>query len=425
MKDHIYIKGRKYISTKEASGVTGYVSDYVGQLSRLGKIRTTMVGHTRYIDEEDILNYGGSDSVYFEGNKYISTKKASEITGYSSDYVGQLSRRGAIKSTLVSNTRFVDENEILEYARIYKKEPPAFSELESEKFESKIFLEKEKSDLDVVDKIKKIFKKEPSERITEIDYLEDRAPLIPSLRKKFFDESDKTGKPLPSPFTKHQPFVSDAFFKKILSLVIAVSATIGPYVFYKSPYAGAAYDGATKVVQTIKFVGSEIAEMVKEKGSIILITDSVIYTKDFVKDFLKTEAEKILAQAIKSLPDEIKNVGAGKTAGGKIATFDDLAEGIYNAINSIFGIGKEKTAARYLAEQEKGEAEKIISEEKEKTTEKSTITRNKMRLLMKKALSDLPAGEIKVYGQGAMPVAGLRGADPAQVKTVAGLLQWM
>ena len=47
----------KYISSKQAAKITGYSSDYVGQLCRLGKVRSKRIGRDWMISERSILNY--------------------------------------------------------------------------------------------------------------------------------------------------------------------------------------------------------------------------------------------------------------------------------------------------------------------------------------------------------------------------------
>jgi len=61
-EDFIY-NGKKYISSKQASKVTGYTSDYIGQLCRGGKVEARRVGRSWFIAEESILNYEKEISV--------------------------------------------------------------------------------------------------------------------------------------------------------------------------------------------------------------------------------------------------------------------------------------------------------------------------------------------------------------------------
>jgi len=53
----IYLEGKKYISSKRAAKFTGYTHDYIGQLSRAGKVEGRVVGKTRFVEEDSILDY--------------------------------------------------------------------------------------------------------------------------------------------------------------------------------------------------------------------------------------------------------------------------------------------------------------------------------------------------------------------------------
>src|SRR3989344_5037333 len=57
MDGGLNIKGKKFISASQAAKITGYASDYVGQLSRAKKIDAQRIGRGWYVSEEDILNH--------------------------------------------------------------------------------------------------------------------------------------------------------------------------------------------------------------------------------------------------------------------------------------------------------------------------------------------------------------------------------
>lgn len=62
MKDSFIFEGKKYISAKRASGISGYSSDYVGQLCRGGKLECRMVGRTWFVSEESLYLHKASIS---------------------------------------------------------------------------------------------------------------------------------------------------------------------------------------------------------------------------------------------------------------------------------------------------------------------------------------------------------------------------
>ncbi len=51
------MKGKKYISASRAAELTGYASDYIGQLCRAKKIHASLVGRSWYVLESEILNH--------------------------------------------------------------------------------------------------------------------------------------------------------------------------------------------------------------------------------------------------------------------------------------------------------------------------------------------------------------------------------
>ncbi|MBI5126410.1 MAG: hypothetical protein HZA80_01435 [Candidatus Taylorbacteria bacterium] len=57
MHPEFIFEGKKYISAKSASLLTGYTSDYIGQLCRGSKIDSRRVGRVWFVAEQDILNY--------------------------------------------------------------------------------------------------------------------------------------------------------------------------------------------------------------------------------------------------------------------------------------------------------------------------------------------------------------------------------
>jgi len=70
----LYLKGKKYISATRAAEVTGYSSDYIGQLCRGKKITGNLVGRSWYVLEDEILDYKKKNFVAHK--KTLKTRKA-------------------------------------------------------------------------------------------------------------------------------------------------------------------------------------------------------------------------------------------------------------------------------------------------------------------------------------------------------------
>lgn len=60
--DELVISGKKYISSKRASEITGYAKDYIGQLARGGKVPATRIGRAWYVDEVALALHGSTES---------------------------------------------------------------------------------------------------------------------------------------------------------------------------------------------------------------------------------------------------------------------------------------------------------------------------------------------------------------------------
>ncbi|MBI5003522.1 hypothetical protein HZC00_00295 [Candidatus Kaiserbacteria bacterium] len=133
MSTDIILDEGKYISSKRASEMTGYAQDYIGQLSRGSLIDARRIGGLWYVSMDSLLAYKNkseevkqkvstdhvntfpdADSfVHLDGKEYISASRASKITGYNQDYVGQLARGGKVMSRQVGNRWYVDKSALL------------------------------------------------------------------------------------------------------------------------------------------------------------------------------------------------------------------------------------------------------------------------------------------------------------------------
>ncbi len=141
MSEDLILDIDKYISSKQASEITGYTQDYIGQLARGGNIDAQRIGGLWYISLESLSSHkekaedfkptpptaiqkfspDAEALVYFDGREYISASRASKLTGYHKDYVGQLARSGKVISRQVGNRWYVDRGGIL----LHKEEKDA------------------------------------------------------------------------------------------------------------------------------------------------------------------------------------------------------------------------------------------------------------------------------------------------------------
>ncbi len=133
MSDSVSIEGKEYISSKRAAELSGYKQDYIGQLSRAGQIDAQRIGGLWYVSMASLSAYKEKADEYkpeppardrtqsqdpdsfisFDGKDYVSAARASKITGYHQDYVGQLARSGKILSRQVGNRWYIQREELL------------------------------------------------------------------------------------------------------------------------------------------------------------------------------------------------------------------------------------------------------------------------------------------------------------------------
>lgn len=137
MADSIELEGKEYISSKRAARSCAYTQDYVGQLARAGHIDARRVSGLWYVHLESLQAYktnaeaykpeppkryqfAGSDPeslISFDGKDYISASRASRLTGYNVDYIGQLARAATVPARQVSNRWYVEREAILAHKR--------------------------------------------------------------------------------------------------------------------------------------------------------------------------------------------------------------------------------------------------------------------------------------------------------------------
>lgn len=66
MDDELIRDDTTFVSTRLASELVGYTSDYIGQLSRDGHINSIKVGRNRYVDRDDLISYADEHKTDFE-----------------------------------------------------------------------------------------------------------------------------------------------------------------------------------------------------------------------------------------------------------------------------------------------------------------------------------------------------------------------
>lgn len=120
------------------------------------------------------------DELIIGEKRYVSSKRAAEITGYAKDYVGQLCREGFVEAKMVGRSWYVLESSIHEH-RFGPEEAPAAASREAVE-----------EDVIVPEVQKPVYTWEPPKYVTEMPEMlpkADAAPVLPAA------ESAKKGSP--------------------------------------------------------------------------------------------------------------------------------------------------------------------------------------------------------------------------------------
>ncbi|MBM3261552.1 hypothetical protein FJY93_03980 [Candidatus Kaiserbacteria bacterium] len=136
MQANTLIESDDFVSSKRASESTGYAQDYIGQLARGGLIEARRMGGLWHVSMKSLLEYKDKADEYkpkqpihenhlpsadtfvnLDGKEYISANRASKITGYNQDYVGQLARAGKVLSKQVGSRWYVDKDNLLNHKK--------------------------------------------------------------------------------------------------------------------------------------------------------------------------------------------------------------------------------------------------------------------------------------------------------------------
>jgi len=78
-QNEVDFNGKTYISSKRASEMTGYTNDYIGQLARAGKIKAKMIGRTWFVETDSILKHKIANKLKYEQTPPLPSKYVSHL----------------------------------------------------------------------------------------------------------------------------------------------------------------------------------------------------------------------------------------------------------------------------------------------------------------------------------------------------------
>lgn len=220
MTEPVILKNKAYISAKDAAELTGYTSDYIGQLARAGQFDSQLVGRSRFVEKEGLLEYvrtstaEHSQTAEPKAEVFISTKEAAELTGYTSDYIGQLARGKKIPSKMVGRARLVGQTSLLNYA----KDSVSNTDVGGRKPHTK----------------SQVVEKKPAEKVST-EQKEETRPDLYGKEITFVPESNTYSiKPISAKEKREPFFVLPAdFLSRAVALIVAVIVVLGSFALYE------------------------------------------------------------------------------------------------------------------------------------------------------------------------------------------------
>ena len=210
--DELMIENRKFLSSKRAAEMTGYAQDYVGQLARMGKISARRVGRTWYVDESDLREYRLKESAISDVNTPNTEKglrKEAPEEG-----------KEDTEPTLPIEVAEEEEKE-LHHLTVVPGEDTDLKEISSETLTDKPI-----SDYSEIrdESEEKVGQDEPieSEEVTTVDYA-----LLPELQKPSFEGNRGSGG-FNQKGSESSPLSSSVFLlPKLLLILILFIASFG------------------------------------------------------------------------------------------------------------------------------------------------------------------------------------------------------
>lgn len=197
----------------------GYTQDYIGQLARKGKIDAKRVSGIWYVSEHEFSNTNHAvkdtdlgtpvsekgekansfnvhseavdkGSIILDGVVHISSKRAAEVMGYTQDYIGQLVRKGKISARQIGRGWYIPQDAVQKAEEATPEEKNVPTEhvaptIVSDKVEATAVAKEDENTntFKLSPIVREHIRKEHSSPILQALYLEDRAPLLPTLRR--------------------------------------------------------------------------------------------------------------------------------------------------------------------------------------------------------------------------------------------------
>ncbi|MDP3958466.1 MAG: hypothetical protein Q8Q36_03330, partial [bacterium] len=150
---------KKFILSRQAARLVKYSNDYIGELCRSGKVEARQIGRLWYVEESSLLahkrengkqGFGANKhrekrALYketpavraqfkpaspapakgvhvYDGKKFVSSRIATHLTGYSNDYIGELCRSGKVEAMRKGKLWYIEKDSLLAHKKMHGKQ---------------------------------------------------------------------------------------------------------------------------------------------------------------------------------------------------------------------------------------------------------------------------------------------------------------
>ena len=242
------------------------------------------------------------DYIFVEGNRYISAKRAAEITGYTSDYIGQMAREGKVRSKKIGRIRFVEEGELKNYTIDSDRKKKAVERLVESKVQTPLVV-----NTSVISEYTAPHLSEsevsPAPYSVTSDFSEELSPEssidISTDNGEEPEEVMVSNTISDNDVPPHAPirlnineWDLESVASKVGAMAVAVLIVFGPYIVKESGAWAAVKESVMVSYESIKFdaetTSLAIYEKVQTDGWTDLVFDSLAYVEMGTRDVLAT-----------------------------------------------------------------------------------------------------------------------------------------
>lgn len=340
-----------------------------------------------------------SSDLFFEGKKFISSRRAADLCAYTQDYVGQLIRSGKLEAKMVGRNWFVAEDSILAYKRLADESSRTLFQEEKKTISASREVEVPAPFVEpapvnhpvaAASEVKEVvvIPSEPLQTYVGLTYVSDERSSLPELKKpssaaRPVIEKLEVPEPvsIPSPFIYEEAtvpsreVVGGEFAKKAVAAALSLSLVLGSYAVTDVERAQSVLSSTEAVGERMSLAVTDTfmrlgasAGLVKD-AYLAAVQNAGVYTVEGVTAFVSASrdiaslygrtlngvgrassdvtdvlASVSLPETARAIATQIRIEGVGSASLAAVSTtgvslvsgLESVAVGVYETINPLF-----------------------------------------------------------------------------------------